>query len=269
MKYTYFCVMQKSIPFKNARVFYTDEGTGRAILLIHGFLENHKMWNAIVPHLTQRNRVITVDLPGHGASDCMGYVHSMELLAEATNEVLKHLRVRKCILIGHSLGGYVSLAFAELFSEKVKGLCLMNSNAHADSEERIAIRNRAISLAQKQYENLIRMSFLNLFDPETKGIIQKARDEALQEALKTPVQGYIAMQEGMKLRPNRCYVLQKATYKKLYIIGNKDPIFKSNISVQEAKINKAECVVFPNGHMSHIENTTELIDTLSKFCKGL
>ena len=107
------------LDYKNAAIFYTDSGKGPAVVLIHGFLENTTMWNVIAPELSKRNRVITIDLLGHGKSDCMGYTHSMELFAETINAVLKQLRIRKCTLIGHSLGGYVALAFAENNAKKI------------------------------------------------------------------------------------------------------------------------------------------------------
>ena len=114
------------LDYKNAAIFYTDSGKGPAVVLIHGFLENTTMWNVIIPELSKRNRVIAIDLLGHGKSDCIGYTHSMELFAETLEAVLKKVRIRKCILVGHSLGGYVALAFAEKHPKRVKGLCLMN-----------------------------------------------------------------------------------------------------------------------------------------------
>ena len=100
--------MQKSITFKNSNISFSDEGKGNAIVLIHGFLENATMWKDIVPELSKRNRVVTFDLLGHGKSDCLGYVHSMELFAETIEVILKYLQIRKCVLVGHSLGGYVA-----------------------------------------------------------------------------------------------------------------------------------------------------------------
>ena len=125
--------MQKSIQFKNTNISFSDEGKGAAIVLLHGFLENLSMWNEITPHLLKKNRIIAIDLLGHGQSNCLGYVHTMELFAETVEAVLKHLKIRKCTLIGHSLGGYVVLAFAEKNPQKIKGLCLLNSTSNEDS----------------------------------------------------------------------------------------------------------------------------------------
>ena len=80
--------MQKSITFKNAKISFSDSGKGSAVVLIHGFLENSTMWDKIVPELSKRNRIITIDLLGHGKTDCLGYVNSMELLAIPWNFML-------------------------------------------------------------------------------------------------------------------------------------------------------------------------------------
>tara|TARA_R110002049_G_scaffold56399_5_gene155562 strand:- start:13255 stop:14031 length:777 start_codon:yes stop_codon:yes gene_type:complete len=255
------------LEYKNANIFYTDEGKGTAIVLIHGFLENTTMWHKITPELSKRNRIITIDLLGHGKSDCLGYMHSMEVFAETINAVLKHLRIRKCILIGHSLGGYVALAFAEKNPQKVKGLCLMNSTSNEDDDERKTLRLRANKMIQNNFTNMVRMSFANLFGEKSKTLHKDEMETSLKEALQTPIQGYIAAQEGMRIRPNRNNILTENSFKKLIIIGEKDPVLNFEISLAEAKKTTSEFVVFPNGHMSHIENKEELIETLKGFIK--
>lgn len=259
--------MQKSIVFKNATVSFSDVGKGAVVVLIHGFLENTTMWDKIIPKISKRNRVITVDLLGHGKSDCLGYVHSMELFAETVATVLKHLRIRKCIVIGHSLGGYVALAFAEKHPKKIKGLCLMNSTSFADDEERKQLRLRANTMAQQNFTNIVRMSFVNLFGKASKTTFKEAVDFALNEALQTPIQGYIAANEGMRIRKQRTQVLTLNTFKKLLIIGKNDSVLSAENLILEAKQTNAEFVVFNGGHMSHIENRAELITSLKAFIK--
>lgn len=260
--------MQKSIIFKNAKISFSDVGKGTAVVLIHGFLENSTMWDAITPHLIKRNRIITIDLLGHGNSDCLGYVHSMELFAETVEAILKHLRIRKPILIGHSLGGYVALAFAEKHPKKIKGLCLMNSTSNEDDDERKALRARANTMIQKNFVNMVRMSFANLFGSKSRELYKQEINLGIQDALKTSVQGYIAANEGMRIRPNRNHILANAAFKKLIIIGKKDPVLDYQTSLKETKDTNSEFVVFPNGHMSHIENREDLIKTLTEFVKS-
>jgi len=254
--------------YKNADIFYTDEGKGTAVVLIHGFLENATMWDRITPELTKRNRVVTLDLLGHGKSDCLGYIHSMDLFSDAINFVLKHLKIRKYILVGHSLGGYISLAISKMNPNNTKGLCLLNSTSYADSEERIKIRNRANILVKNNFENMVKMSVSNLFLKENTLKFKDEINQVKEEALQTSLQGYIAAQEGMKIRPNSSHFLKEATFKKLLIIGKKDPVLSAKNAIEEAKLTNSEHVVLPSGHMTHIENKEELISTLKDFLRN-
>ncbi|MFK8060660.1 MAG: alpha/beta fold hydrolase [Polaribacter sp.] len=260
--------MQKSITFKNAKISFSDVGKGTAVVLIHGFLENSTMWKNITPELSKRNRIITVDLLGHGKTDCLGYVHSMEIFAETIEAVLKHLRIRKSILIGHSLGGYVALAFAKLFTKNVKGLCLLNSTFEQDDKERKQLRKRANKMAQTNYQNLVRMSFINLFSKESSTFFKKEIELAIKEALQTSVQGYIAANEGMILRKNYKDFFTNATFKKAIILGEKDWIINAEEMISYAEKNGINYTLLSQGHMSHIENGEEIIYALKTFVKN-
>ena len=259
--------MQKSITHKNTTISFTDEGNGSVIVFLHGFLENKTMWNHFIPVLSKKNRVIAIDLLGHGQSDCLGYVHTMELFAETIEAVLKHLRIRKCTLIGHSLGGYVALAFADKHPQKIKGLCLLNSTSNADDEERKTIRTRAIAMAQQNYDPLVSMSIANLFQPKNVTVFADEINQLKKEALQTPIQGYIAAQEGMKIRENRNHVLIDNDFKKLFIIGKNDPVLNSKNLLFEANKTNSEYFVLDGGHMSWIENREELLKVLKLFAR--
>jgi len=235
--------------------------------LLHGFLENASMWNEISSELSKRNRIVTIDLLGHGRSDCLGYLHSMELFSETVEAVLKQLRIRKCIVIGHSLGGYVALAFAERNPQKIKGLCLLNATSNEDDQERKQLRTRANMMIQNNFTNMVRMSFTNLFSEVSRVNYADEIKNGLDEALKTSIQGYIAGQEGMKLRPNRNHVLAKNDFKKMIITGRKDPVLDIQKSIEEAEKTNSKLIIFPDGHMSHIENFAKLIIVLKNFIK--
>ena len=253
---------------KGARIFCEVEGTGNALVLIHGFLENSTMWKSLIPSLSKRNKVISIDLLGHGKSDCLGYVHTMELFAETIEALLKHLKIRKCTLVGHSLGGYVALAFADKNPENVKGLCLLNSTSNEDSEERKDIRTRANKMVQTNFESMVKISISNLFYQENIARFSAEIELLKKEALTTSLQGYMAAQEGMKIRPNRNHVLTNATFKKLLIIGEKDPIIDVTISLEEAQKTNTKYVIFDGGHMSFIENEQELLAVLQSFVRN-
>src|SRR5690606_21442457 len=114
--------------YKDIPVFYSDEGQGQVILLLHGFLENSSMWKDIAPELAKNHRVVAIDLLGHGQTGCLGYIHSMELMAEVVEAVLNHLKIETYTVIGHSMGGYVALALAEKRSKKDRKSTRLNSS---------------------------------------------------------------------------------------------------------------------------------------------
>jgi pimeloyl-ACP methyl ester carboxylesterase len=257
------------ILYKNTKISYSETGKGSAIVLLHGFLENQTMWQDLIPELSKKHRVITIDLLGHGESDCLGYVQSMEDNAEVVCAVLSKLRIRKAIIIGHSMGGYVALAFAEMFPAKVKGLVLMNSTSKADSEERKINRNRAIKAVKKDYVGFIRLSIANLFNPDNRERLSSEIEKVKIEALKTPLQGIVASLEGMKIRKDREALLRSASYPILLIIGEKDPVLNYDDGLKQIENTSIKLVTLPDGHMSHIENREELKKVLLGFFRGI
>ena len=255
------------VKFKETTVFYTDSGKGNSVVLLHGFLENNTMWDAVVEEISKRNRVICIDLLGHGKTGCIGYIHSMEEMAEAVKAVLQELKIRRAIFVGHSMGGYVALAFAEKYPKNVKGLCLLNSTSQADSEERKKLRLRANEMAKENYETLVKMSIGNLFAEQTREQFSEVIEKVRAEALKTPVRGYIAASEGMRLRENKEAVLQTID-KRLMIAGKQDSILNYDAVVKESNRTKTTLIELPNGHMSHIEAKEELLKALANFVKS-
>ncbi|MDX5427885.1 MAG: alpha/beta fold hydrolase, partial [Bacteroidota bacterium] len=96
------------VDFKGIDIHFSEKGAGRALVLLHGFLENRTMWDSLTGTLSKRFRVVAIDLPGHGQTPCLGYVHTMEEMADAVKAVLDHLGLRRYVMVGHSMGGYVT-----------------------------------------------------------------------------------------------------------------------------------------------------------------
>ena len=239
------------------------------MVLLHGFLENKTMWNAFVPKLSQKYRVITIDLLGHGETECLGYVHSMEDQADMVHAVLNELKIRKSVFIGHSMGGYVALTFAELYSDNVKGIVLQNSTSRADSDERKTNRDRAIKAVKQNYTNFVRLSITNLFSEDNRERLENEIENVKLEALKTPLQGIVAALEGMKIRKDREVLLHFAPYPIQLILGKKDGVLIYDENVDQIEGTKVQLTTFPDGHMSHIENETELKKVLIDFLKKI
>lgn len=253
---------------KGINIFYTDEGQGNAVVLLHGFLENASMWKPFTSKLSQNNRIITIDLLGHGNTGCIGYIHTMELMAEVVDTILKHLNIKHSTIIGHSMGGYVALAFAEKKPEAIKGLCLMNSTANADTLEKKTNRDRAIFTVKQQHKTFIRMAINNLFTPKNKVVFSENIENLIKEAQQTPLQGIIAALEGMKIRKDRKDIFHSAQYKKMLIVGQKDPVLNYKLLISQTKNTNVKIVEFPDGHMSQIENEKLFLQNIMHFIEN-
>lgn len=257
------------IEVRGIPVYYEDKGRGAVVVLLHGFLETSAMWSDTVKALSLRHRCIAIDLPGHGRTGCLGYVHPMELMAEVVWEVLRHLRVRKFALVGHSMGGYVALALAEQFPDHVKALVLVNSTPLADSEERKMMRRRAVEAVRHNARTFITLSIGNLFRPKNRKKFASEIKLLKKEAGKLPVQGITAALEGMKIRPDREVIMHFAPYPKLFMYGKKDPVIEAEevaLRLQNAGVRVVE---FPDGHMSWMENKVHFIEELKEFLKNI
>ncbi len=260
--------MIKTTDYKGARIKYSIKGKSkRTVVLIHGFLENHKVWDDYTKVLAKKNTVYAIDLPGHGDSDCIGYIHSMEEMAGGIKKILDDNNKRKAILVGHSLGGYVALAFGDKYPDALKGLCLFNSTAKPDTEEKIKYRNRAIQVVKRNHEIFIREAIPNLFVNMNTPVLRGAVKRVLNMALKTPKQGMLAALEGMKSRPDRQVILRFAPYPVLFVAGKKDSV----IRWRDLKIQSELCAkgIFhlseKGGHMCFYEDKYPCLKVLEKF----
>ncbi|MEZ4722861.1 MAG: alpha/beta hydrolase [Flavobacteriales bacterium] len=252
------------IQFKGVNIHFTEQGSGSAVVLLHGFLESSWIWKDITPSLAKNHRIICVDLPGHGLSDCVGYVHSMDEMADVVHEVLKSIKLRKAVLIGHSMGGYVALAFAEKYPDSVKSLILYQSTAKADSPALKKDRNRVIELAKTNHKAFIKKSIPMLLRPVNRQRLKTELNALKEEALKTSQQGIIAALSGMRDRPNREVLLKFAPYPVHIIAGDKDPriLFEESKSQAEISERVQFHVIKGSGHMSYIEDLPQTIERL-------
>jgi len=255
--------------FKQAQIAYTVSGKGRAVVLLHGFLGSSKSWEITTNALAKKFKVICIELPGHGQSDCYGYVHSMELMAQAVKAVMDNLRLKKYVLIGHSMGGYVSLAFAELFPDFVRGLCLFHSTSYADSEQKKKDRSRAIKVVKNNHDIYVRATINNLFNTHQLKHLKKEILVTQQIARRTSKRGIIAALEGMKNRPSRDVVLHFANYPVLFIIGKYDNLLPMQSLLDQAEIAKHKDVLLLEkaGHMGFLEEPEICIKYLKRFIR--
>lgn len=258
--------MTKYADFRQGKIRYTDSGKGRVVVFLHGFLESLEMWR-FYENLPNHIRKITIDLPGHGKSDNFGYVHSMELMAESMRAVLKKEGIRKVVIVGHSMGGYVALAFAELYPDMMKGLVMYFSSAAADDKNKKLNRNRAIKLVERNKNSFVSSSIPLLFADHNRVKYRKTISHLVKNAQKMGVQNIIAAIGGMRDRYDREIILKFAPYPVGYIIGELDPILPKDILIQQSKLAEQSSltVLKKTGHMGFIENKKETFLAVKKF----
>tara|TARA_R110002049_G_scaffold64747_11_gene170516 strand:+ start:4194 stop:5000 length:807 start_codon:yes stop_codon:yes gene_type:complete len=228
--------MNRFFTYRNAEVHFTTHGKGALVVLLHGFLEDISIWNGAKKYLSTHYQVACIDLPGHGKTECMGYVHSMELMADVVLELMKHLKKRKCHLVGHSMGGYVALAFAELYPDKISSLGLVCSNARADKSEKKKDRTKAIQLVKSKKKLFVEQAIPPLFYKELNNNHSRAIKKIKSIAHKTSIQGTIAAILGMRDRFEREIVLRFAPYPVLILAGEKDQIIPLEWLKEQAEI---------------------------------
>ncbi|MFD2563467.1 alpha/beta fold hydrolase [Aquimarina rubra] len=256
-----------TLAYKGIEIHYNTLGKGAPLVFLHGFLENSTMWNEIVSYFSNTYTCITIDLLGHGKTDCIGYIHRMEDMAEAVKAVLDTIKIDNPIFIGHSMGGYVSLAYLDLFPKNVSGLVLLNSTSLPDSQEKKINRSRAIDIVKKNPDAYTSMAIANLFAEENRLTYSSQIEAIKNEASKTPLQGIISALEGMKIRKDHTSILLEFKKPKVIFAGEKDPVLSYQQNLNESKQCKTDLISFDGGHMSYIENHDEFIKALLHFLK--
>ncbi|MFT6716501.1 MAG: pimeloyl-ACP methyl ester carboxylesterase [Saprospiraceae bacterium] len=259
----------KELTYKGVKVSYEfRKKKGKTtVVLLHGFLETRKVWADYVNVLSKKYSVLNIDLLGHGDTDCTAYIHTMEEMADMVRVVLKTHDVRKGFLVGHSMGGYVALAFAEKYPDNVKGICMFNSSGFADSVQKKKDRDRAINVVKKSHERFVREVIPNLFTRMDTPGLRAALKQTLTGALGTSKQGIIAALEGMKIRENREIVLKFAPYPVLFVIGKQDSLLNYKDLTEQSKLNEkgAYYLSETGGHLCFFEDKYPCLTALTKF----
>ncbi|WP_088072473.1 alpha/beta fold hydrolase [Gottfriedia luciferensis] len=256
----------KSAFLSNLTLAYSDNGNGKAIVLIHGFMGDHRYWEKIIPELSAEYRVIAVDLPGHGDSTSIKEEHSIEEYADKIKELLDDLNIKQTTMFGHSLGGYITLAFAEKYSHYLNGFSLIHSTAFPDSEEAKKGRLANVEKVKNDGVKMVVDGLVpKLFSPTNAQNNIPEIELAKEIGYKTSVDGTVKALISMKNRPDRNQVLEVTNLPVLLIAGKDDQIIpkEKTFSVKRENI---KCSLIENaGHMSMYESPEELVKEMKDF----
>lgn len=254
----------KNLNMKDSTVSYVDQGNGKPIVLLHGFCGSVGYWDKVIPGLAENNRVIAPDLPGHGGTGLFKDSFTIEDLADFIKKFLDELNLQKVTMFGHSLGGYITLAFAEKYSDRLNGFALVHSTAFPDSEE--AKQGRAANV-EKVKENgiqsLIDGLVPKLFSPNNLDMEYVETAKTIGYA--TSPQGAMSTLVAMKDRPNRNRVIEGTDLPVLLVAGEKDQIIPIEKTFSVAKANVKQSLIKDSGHMSMYENPDGLLNVIQEY----
>lgn len=246
---------------------YFKAGKGPAMVLLHGFPENAELWHKVITRLSGSFTVIAPDMPGVGESTFVEDI-SMEDMAESVHLILQKENIAKAVIAGHSMGGYVALAFAELYPDTVAGLSLVHSSAAADNEEKKETRRKAIELIKKGgKDGFIKQMIPGLFASSYKEANPEVIREYIERGLQVPAEVLIAFYTAMINRPDRVRILEEAKFPVQFIMGKDDGVIPPEKVIGQSKQADINFISLYEdcGHMSMLEMPEALAKDLREF----
>ena len=249
---------KKNLTYKNSTLSYRVQGEGEAIVLLHGFGEDGEVWRNQV-NLFPRYRLIIPDLPGSGASELLEHTN-MESLARSVEALLDAEGIDRCILIGHSMGGYITLAFADHYGERLKGFGLFHSTAYADSEEKKETRRKGIQFIQRYgAPEFLKTTIPNLYGPVTKEKHKELIEEHLLSTHNFSDEALVSYYEAMIARPDRSHLLSMTSLPVLFIVGRHDAAVPFEDVMSQSHMPRLSYIhiLEHSGHMGMVEEPEE------------
>ncbi len=260
--------MKKRLKFREGEVVYYDKGEGEAIIFLHGYLETSLVWDELSGSLSRSYRTISVDMPGHGESSVFGGEHSMSFMAEAVKNVMNAEGIDKAMLVGHSMGGYVALAFVEKYPSRLYAYCLFHSHPFADTNEVIANRKREIKIVESGKKDIIYpVNIPRMFADFNTEKFKKEVERNKKIAAGITAEGIIAVINGMISRPSRIDILKKGVVPLLIIAGEYDNYipFEELNNWLKLPANAELLVLEESGHMGFIEEKEKTQSAIMHF----
>lgn len=254
-------MQSKTITYRSSKIFYRITGKGKPVVLIHGFGEDGNIWDKQVDFLKDQFQLIVPDLPGSGKSAVLRsqLAVGMEEYAEIIRAILAEEKVEQCVMFGHSLGGYITLAFAEKYPGMLDSFGLVHSTAFADSEEKKAARLKSIEFIKKYGSyDFLRNTIPGLFNPSGRwerpdGFIEELVEKGKNFSPEALVQYY----QAMIRRPDRTAVLKNFSKPILFIIGEHDNAVPFAQSLQQCylPVQSHIHILRNSAHMGMLEET--------------
>lgn len=252
--------------FRSNLIKYYTSGKGEPLFLIHGYQADSRIWERMIPLLQDKFELIIPDLPGHGDSPLIQTTNTMEFLSEIIYSIALARGYNGISIAGHSMGGYIALAFAEKYWNLTDGLTLINAHPFEDSITKQLGRNREADLINQGRKELLLLRFIhNNFSPSEVGNLKEEIKQITQIALSQPENGMLADLSGMMVRSDKVNAIRKARFEVDFIIGVDELKFPVK-KIEALKSSKLRVHWLKNcGHMSIIEKPEETAAIILKY----
>ncbi len=264
------------IIFQDKKIFYRTEGNGKAVMLLHGFGEDGNIWNFQAEKLKPNYFVIIPDLPGSGQSQMLDGKCTLDDYAEVVKAIadkeISKTEKTTFSLIGHSMGGYITLAFAEKYADRLNSFGLFHSSAFADDQQKIETRKKGIEFIKKNGAiAFLKTSIPNLFSEKTKEQKPELIEKLVSIASTISGEALIQYYEAMIIRPDRTSVLKSFSKPVLFIIGEHDPAVPLQTSLLQCHIPaiSSVCILKNSGHIGMWEEEESASTYLENFLNNL
>lgn len=258
----------KTFTYNKRNLSYTDRGEGFPLVLLHGYLESKEVWDDFAEHLAVNHRVLAPDIPGHGQSEELEPIHSMELMADALHALLVHLNAGSCLMVAHSMGAYVMMAFADKYPDMTAGMLIFHSSVYADTEEKKQHRLNEISLIEAgQIQQVINQHLPRTFAQSNLEKHQSRIEQMKQKASTHNTQGVCALIRGMMQRPDRQELIQQWGKPLGFVFGSNDNFIPDAMARQMLALNANSQAYWlkHSGHMGFIEEPEESLKLVLSF----
>ena len=245
-------------------IYFEERGKGFPLVLIHGFCETHELWDSLAEKLSLDFRVVAPDLPGFGKSPFPNRRISITEVAAVINSWLHQMNIHQCVVIGHSLGGYVALSMTEQRADLIAGLGLFHSTAFADSEEKKQNRNKVFEFVKKNGV----VPFVDTFVP---GLFYQKDNPSIEKvysiASKTKKETLLAYTQAMRDRPANTSLLGSYEGECLFIAGKYDSLIPYSAMEEQSRMNRnGEFKILENsGHMGMFEDAETAFKVIQSF----
>jgi pimeloyl-ACP methyl ester carboxylesterase len=264
--------MLKKILFRGEELVYEIRGNGTVVMLLHGFTEDRRIWDPLLTGMENKFQWILPDLPGSGGSAFNGALNSLKDFSEIISSILENEKIQEFVLIGHSMGGYISLAFTEKYPEKIRALGLFHSSSYPDSEEKKESRDKNIRFIQNHDPSLfVEQSIPGLFSDSFKVEHPEEIHKLVDRYANFRGESLVQYLDAMKSRPATTSVLMSITKPVLFIMGEEDKAVSIKDSLEQCHLPRIAYIhiLTCTAHMGMIENTSLCNSFVDRFLSAI